>query len=216
MEPYKGKVALIGGTGKAGSYVLRELILKGYSVNVLVRNQQRLQFEHPLIEKIVVGDVSDLHIVRSLIHGCGAVVSTLGLGSPPSDPEIFNLATRNIMNAMGEFGISRYILITGLNVDTGKDKKGPATVGATQWMYANYPRSTKDRQLEYELLLKSTLDWTLVRLPLIDLTEIKSEVKISLLDCPGQNISSTSLAVFLVDQLQRTDNIRESPFIASA
>lgn len=41
---------------------------------------------------------------------------------------------------------------------------------ATDWMYQNYPETTKDKQTEYNPLSESNLDWTLVRLPLVDRT----------------------------------------------
>ena len=215
MKQGKIKVALIGGTGKAGRYLLQQLISEGYSIRVLIRDQERFDLKHSAIDKIVIGDVSQSECIESLIDGCKAVISTLGLGVPPSEPTIFSLATKNIIKAMNEAAIRRYILITGLNVDTRADKKGPVTKSATEWMYANYPKSTGDKQLEYELLLKSDLDWTLVRLPLIEDTVIKNEIRVSISDCPGDRISSTSLAVFLTEQLNSTAYIKQSPFIAN-
>jgi putative NADH-flavin reductase len=216
MKQGKIKVALIGGTGKAGRYLLQQLISEGYSIRVLIRDQERFAIKHSAIDKIVVGDVSQSECIESIIDGCKAVISTLGLGIPPSPPTIFSLATNNIIKAMNLAAISRYILITGLNVDTAADKKGPVTKLATEWMYTNYPKSTGDKQLEYELLLESNLDWTLVRLPLIEETKIKNEIKVSISDCPGDRISATSLAVFLTEQLNSTAYIKQSPFIANA
>ena len=214
MKQGKIKVALIGATGKAGKYLLQQLISEGYSVRVLIRDQERFQITHSAIDKIVVGDVSQSECIESLIDGCTAVVSALGLGFPPSQPTIFSLATKNIIKAMSQAAIRRYILITGLNVDTRADKKGPVTKSATEWMYTNYPKTTRDKQREYELLLESDLDWTLVRLPLIQETKIINKIKVSTSDCPGASISATSLAVFVTEQLNSTAYIKRSPFIA--
>ncbi|HEU5145937.1 MAG TPA: NAD(P)H-binding protein [Chryseosolibacter sp.] len=216
MKQGKIKVALIGGTGKAGRYLVKQLISEGYSIRVLVRNQERLDIKHSAIDKIVLGDVSQPECIESLIHGCKAVISTLGLGDPPSQPTIFSLAAKNIIKAMNQAAISRYIVITGLNVDTRADKKGAVTKSATEWMYTNYPRSTRDKQLEYELLLESNLDWTLVRLPFIEETDIKKAISVSTSDCPGDRISATSLAVFLREQLNSTAYIKQSPFVSNA
>jgi hypothetical protein len=113
------------------------------------------------------------------------------------------------------YGIKRYILITGLNVDTALDKKSPKTAFGTEWMKNNYPHTTADKQRELELLSESDMDWTLVRLPLIELTEKKSEWKASLEDCPGEKISATDLADFLIGQLFEETYIRKAPFIAN-
>jgi hypothetical protein len=64
-------------------------------------------------------------------------------------------------------------------------------------------------------LTESNIDYTLVRLPLIELTDKKSELKVSLEDCPGEKISATDLADFLIDQLSETQYIRKAPFIAN-
>jgi hypothetical protein len=117
---------------------------------------------------------------------------------------------------MSHHGVSRYIVTTGLNVDTPYDKKGPKTKMATEWMRSNYPETTGDKQVEFEVLSKSDLNWTLVRLPMIDLTDERSEVNVSLDDCPGDKIGSTDLAHFLLEQLSSDRYLKKSPFIANA
>jgi hypothetical protein len=82
-------------------------------------------------------------------------------------------------------------------------------------MYTNYPVSTTDRQTEYTLLTGSTLDWTLVRLPLIDQTDSRGNISVSLEDCPGTKISATDLAIFLIGQLSDKTYIRQAPFLAN-
>lgn len=42
--------------------------------------------------------------------------------------------------------IKRYILTTGLNVDTAMDKKSVKTAFATEWMKKNYPQTTADKR----------------------------------------------------------------------
>ena len=70
-------------------------------MRLLVRNPQHLQVTDPLIE-VVYGDVKDYETVKTLIDGCSAVISTLGMGQPQSEPSIFTQATRNIIRAMKE------------------------------------------------------------------------------------------------------------------
>jgi putative NADH-flavin reductase len=216
MDHHIKTIALIGATGKAGRYLLPKLISKGYTIHVLVRNPERLAISHPAIVKIITGDAVEQESIAALIKGTDAVVSTLGMGIPPSEPTIFGKATRMIIQTMNLVGIKRYITTTGLNVDTPFDKKGEATTAATKWMYTNFPKSTADRQLEYELLVESKIDWTLVRLPLIELDAMESEVNVSLEDCRGMNIKAGSLAAFLANQLEDDTYVNASPFLANA
>jgi len=206
------KIAVIGGTGKSGRFLVKHLLNKGISIRMLIRSSSSSQEPNPLIE-FVSGDARDPETVLRLVEGSDAVISTLG--QPKDQPPIFSDATGNIIRAMDILKIRRYILITGLNVDTPFDKKSESTASATKWMKVNYPKTTADKQREWEMLTSSDLDWTLVRLPLIDLTEQESEIKISLEDCPGEKISASSLARFLVSQLEDISYLKQSPFIAN-
>jgi putative NADH-flavin reductase len=209
------KLAIIGGTGKSGKYLVKQLISQGLHFKILLRTAANFQIESPLIE-IVEGNVRDYETVRLLVEDCQAVISALGLGQPPSELSIFTQATKNVIRAMNECNIHRYIVTTGLNVDTPFDKKSPKTQSATDWMKTNFPKSTLDKQEEFDLLAKSNLDWTLVRLPLIEQTDERRKILISLEDCVGDKISATDLAYFLIEQVFDDSCIRKSPFISNA
>lgn len=210
----KFKIAVIGGTGKSGKYLVKQLIEQGFQFKILLRNPDNFQINNPLVE-IVKGDVTNPNVVNTLIEGCQAVISTLGMGIPASEPTIFSQATTNILQAMSEHKVRRYIVITGLNVDTPLDKKSPKTLFGTDWMRKNYPISTANKQTEFDILSNSEADWTLVRLPLIEQTDESGEIIVSLEDCPGDKISATDLANFLIQQLSTDTFVGKSPFIAS-
>lgn len=213
------RIAVIGGTGKSGKYLVKELVKQGFHFKMLVRNAKSRPTSNLLSEnlkiEIVNGDANNYEEIRSLIDGCQAVISTLGLGIPASEKTIFSQSTSNIIRAMNECNIQRYVVVTGLNVDTPFDKKSPKTKFATNWMYENYPISTKNRQTEYEILSASNLDWTLVRLPLIEQTDARNPIKTSLEDCEGEKISATDLAHFLIEQLSDETFVRQTPFLWS-
>ncbi len=206
------KIAVIGGTGKSGKYLVQRLLSQAFPLKMLVRNPESCQIESPLVE-IIQGNARNDEAVRSLIEGCQAVISTLG--QPKGEEPIFSQATTNVIRSMSAYGIKRYILITGLNVDTALDKKNQKTMFATEWMKNNYPQTTADKQRELELLSESDIDWTLVRLPLIELTDKKREWRASPEDCPGEKISAADLADFLIGQLFDEAYIKKAPFIAN-
>ena len=210
----KFKIAVIGGTGKSGKYLVKQLINQGFQFKILIRNPDNFQINNPLVE-VVVGDVTNSNAVRTLVGGCHAVISMLGLGIPASEPTIFSEATSNVIKAMNEFKVHRYIVTTGLNVDTPLDNKGPKTLFGTDWMRKIFPISTANKQSEFDILSKSEIDWTLVRLPLIEQTDKSGEIIVSLEDCPGDKISATDLANFLIKQLSSDTFVKKSPFVAS-
>jgi putative NADH-flavin reductase len=208
------KIAVVGGTGKSGKYLVKQLIGQGFQIKILLRNPDNFQIKSSLVET-VVGDVGHYDSVYALLKDCQAVISTLGMGIPASEPTIFYQSSANIIQAMKELKIKRYIVTTGLNVDTPFDKKSPKVIFATDWMKKNFPISTANKQSEYELLSGSMIDWTLVRLPLIDQTDERFETNVSLEDCPGDKISATDLAYFLIAQLFDDTFVRKSPFISN-
>lgn len=203
-------IAVIGGTGKSGQYLVQHLIKKGYSMKVLLRNPENFTPDNPLI-KIVKGDARDYNAVDALIKDCTVVISTLG--QPKGEKSIFSDVTGNIIKAMNSQGIKRYIVTTGLSVNTPFDMKNNTVKMATEWMYEHYPETTHDKQKEFELLTESNLDWTLVRLPLIIQTSETFPTETNLTDCKGENISATDLAEFLVSQIDDEHFICKSPFL---
>jgi putative NADH-flavin reductase len=206
------KIAVIGGTGKSGKYLVKQLINQGFHFKILLRKPESFQINSRLVE-IVKGDAREYNSFHSLIDGCQAVISTLG--QPKGESAIFSQATKNVIQSMSELNVRRYILTTGLNVDTPFDNKSPKTKFATEWMKTNYSETTADKQAEYEVLSESKVNWTLVRLPLIEQTDERNQISVSLEDCPGDKISATDLACFLIEQLSDNRFIKKSPFIAS-
>jgi len=204
------KIAVIGGTGKAGSFLVKKLLEKGFQIKLLLRNPENFSNQNPLIE-IVKGDARDYNSANELIKTCDAVISTIG--QPKEEKSIFSDSTKNVIQSMNSNGIKRYIVITGLNVNIPFDNKNEKVKMATEWMYQNYPETTLDKQKEYELLTESNLDWTLVRLPLIIQTDESFKTETNLSDCAGDNISTNDLSEFLISQIDDETYFKKSPFL---
>ncbi|PSL29063.1 NAD(P)-dependent oxidoreductase [Chitinophaga ginsengisoli] len=205
-------IAVVGGTGKSGQYLVKQLLQQNFALRLLVRDHAPIYLNDPKIT-VIRGDARDITAVKALVAGADAVISTIGQRG--NDLPIFSAATANIIRAMQEQHIQRYLVTTGLSVNTLMDQKSPWVMQATDWMYAHYPQTTNDKQAEYELLQNTGLDWTLIRLPLIELTNDAPNVTASLIDCPSNKISAASLATFLIGQLSDNTFSRAAPFIAS-
>jgi putative NADH-flavin reductase len=117
----------------AQANLVQELLNQGFPIKLLVRNPEKFEIKNSLVE-VVEGNVRDYETVLAVLDGCDVIISTLGLGIPPSEYSIFSRATQNIVSAMNECNIVRYIVVAGLNVNTIFDKKSPKTQFATDWM----------------------------------------------------------------------------------
>ncbi len=205
------KVALLGATGKAGKYILQELLNQEYAVKALIRQPENFSISHPLLE-IVKGDIKDYETARFLLSGCQAVISSIG---PRKDePLVQSLATKNVLKAMEEFQLSRYLLLAGLNVDVLGDQKSVKNKASTEWMRKTFPEAVADRQLAFEILSNSKTDWTFIRLPFIEQTSERHGTLANLYDCVGNKISTTDLADFVIDQIEDEFYFRKAPFVA--
>jgi len=203
------KIAVVGGTGKAGKYLVKQLACEGFKIKVLTRNSKKIE-ENSFVEK-VIGSVTNYKSVYALINDCNVVISTLGQ-TKGEDP-VFSVAASNIVKAMDTLKIKRYIVLTGLTLDTQFDNKGFRTKMKSMIMKLFFRKIITDKQNEYKILQCSTLDWTIVRVPFIELTDNQRGYQISLTDCKGSSITSTDLARFLVGQINDESFVRKAPFI---
>jgi putative NADH-flavin reductase len=189
---------IIGGTGKAGQYLVNELLRQEIPFKMIPRP---------------AGDMSDIQAVRALLKDCTVVISTIG--QRPGEPLISTLATRHVLQVMEEYGIRRYILVAGLTIDVPGDQKSVQNREMTGFMQRTYPDATADKQRTFELLSNSRVNWTLVRVPVIRLAEATRSVAVQLDDCPGTEINAGDLARFLVAQVDDGTYIQQAPFIAN-
>ena len=205
-------IAILGGGGRTGKFLVGQLIDQGYRLKVLLRSPENFELHHPSVE-IVKGDAIDSASIHELVKNSQAVISTLG--QRQNEPLVAHTATANILKAMTYYEIKRYVLVGGINIDTPYDKKSPQTLAATSWMKANFPLIQEDRQKAYSALLECRLDWTLVRVPMIEFTGEEGNLKISVENCLGTRITAGDIANFLVQQLTDDRFFRQAPFIAN-
>lgn len=206
------KVALVGATGKAGKYILKQLLADGYQVKALIRKAVAYQHSHPSLQ-IIEGDIKDYQTAVELIHGCDVVISAIG--QVKGETLISSLATANIIRVMDHLKLKRYILLTGSNLDVAGDHKSVQNREGAVWMRKTFPVEVADKQLVYELLCHSDLDWTLVRLPWIEQTDETRGFAVNLYDCAGERVCTTDLATFVIAQLSNEEYYQRTPFVWS-
>lgn len=144
------KVALIGGTGFVGSYLVDELLRQGHQPVVLVRPGSEHKVEQREHCQLVVGDVKNPVSLRDTLNGCAAVIYGIGILREFSDQGItfeelqFQGAARTMALAV-ELGVNRFVLMSA---------NGVKAVGTPY-------QTTKFRAEQH--LQQTTLDWTIFR-----------------------------------------------------
>ena len=107
------KTALIGASGFVGSAILNELLSRGYKVEALVRNPEKITSENPnlTVKKI---DVADEKALAEDLKGYDTVISAYNPGW--TNPNIYNDTLQNyprIVEAAKEAGVKRLLIVGG-------------------------------------------------------------------------------------------------------
>lgn len=206
------KIAILGANGKAGKFLVNEALEKGYQVKILTRNSNNIKITNENLE-IINGDARDFSSIRKLLKGCRAVINAVG--QPKNESYIFSTVTKHILEAMKEFEVKRYILISGgsLNV-TGDQKRIVNKIGATLFKVV-LSKMMQDKYKELQTIQDSDVDWTIVRLPFVMEGKGIGKIKESLVDMPGMKIRNSDIAPFVIKEINSERYIGECPFISN-
>ena len=206
-------LALLGGTGMVGGHILQRALARGYPLRVLSRSPEKLAYLGDRIT-VVAGDARDPAVIKTLLTGSDAVISAIGPGvSAPSD--LTTSVSRNVVAAMHDLELSRYLVVSGAGVETPGDRRNFTGWASRQLARLRYPTLLRDRQNEYALLAATDLDWTLVRCPLIE-SGIFAQPAQSSLETPKRfRVKAGELAEFLLDQIADPTYVQSAPFAFS-
>lgn len=119
------KVALLGSTGRAGKWLVEELLDSGFDVRVLVRDPATVSHLKNRVE-IVHGDGANYRYVEETMEGCLAVLSTLGptgLNRRAAKELICSQVTSNVIKAASRLNIKRYVVVSGAAVSLPQDRR---------------------------------------------------------------------------------------------
>lgn len=209
-------IAMLGATGMAGGFIVREALAQGYDVRALARSPQKLD---GLKERITVieGNALDRDALATLLAGSDVVISALG--PVRSDGEAASKLSTNVsglvVELMAEHDIERYILVSGAAVELPGDDRSLTGLLVQKLAALRFPQTLKDKQSEYELLADSALQWTLVRCPLIDPEPYQAAPEASLDTVSSFSVRAGELARFVIEQVESDQFIRKGPFLES-
>lgn len=209
-------IALLGATGMVGGFIVEEALAQGYDIRALARTPQKLDAHRDWI-RVVEGDARDPAAIEALLKGSNVVISALGPVKADGDAAkmISTTATGHIVQTMSAHNIDRYIVVSGAAVEMpGDDRR------LTGWLVQKMaaialPTTLKDKQAEYQVLADSSVQWTLVRCPLIKAKPFNQEPRASLDTLTSFNLRAGDLAHFVIEQISSDEFIQKGPFLES-
>lgn len=202
------QITVFGASGKVGSLVVEEALRRGYTVVAFVHSHDLFSPSGKLIMQ--KGDVYKPDDVARALRGSDAVVSCLSSWGA-SKRTVLGRAMQNILPAMVEQRITRLVSLTGIGI---REKRGvlyrlalsllsPLPVGQV----------FRDAERHVALLRASNRDWTVVCSPVMNNLG-SSDYRLSLhMGSPLTTVSRGGVAAALLDQIDATDYLRQTPTI---
>ena len=159
------KLVIFGANGPTGRILTKQALDVGHMVTAVTRHPAAFPLRNDRLN-VMSGDVFEPTLVEQAVAGQDAVLSTLGVPFRRQPITIYSQGMAHIVQAMNHSGVRRVICASSSSVGTNHDTGGGflfdkillpiilSTLGKTT--YADM------KQME-TLLMKSELDWTVVR-----------------------------------------------------
>lgn len=214
LAPRPNRILIIGSTGGTGRRLVEQALERGYDVTAMARDPAKIGIEHPSLS-VVRGDVLDYDSVAAAVKGQDAVLSALGHKRFFFPTRILSHGTQNVLNAMQDKGVKRFVCETSLGIGD--------TVGRMGLLYTLFvipfilPFYFYDKTRQERLIAKSNLDWIIVRPGVLTNSAMRgvkhygSNVGNFI---TGARISRADVADFMLDQLESGDYVGKSPGIS--
>ncbi len=147
-------IAVFGGTGFVGSYIVKELVANGYIPKVLVREDSKNKLHHSDICSVIHGEISSVKNIEETLSGTEAVIYVIGIirefpKKGITFEELHFQGVKRCVELSQDMGIKRFILMSANGV-----KPNGTDYQKTKYMAEQY-------------LKDSNLDWTVFRPSLI-------------------------------------------------
>lgn len=148
------KVAIFGGTGFVGQYVIDELLSQNHKVKAMIRFGNKNKLESLSKIEPVFGNISNSDYIEETISGCDAIIYLIGLireypFKGITFDELHFQSVKRVIHAAEKLGIKRFAFMSANGV-----KPNGTKYQTSKW-------------LGEQVLKGSSLDWTIFRPSLI-------------------------------------------------
>ena len=204
--------ALFGASGRTGTYILKKALDKGYHVNALVRDPEKLQVKHDNL-RVVKGDVMNQDDVENTIRSTRGVISVIGhVNGSPAD--IQERAINNIIRGMNKHRVHRLISLTGGAVRSYDDRPKRMD-GLFLFVMKKFQGELLRDAINHTNTIRNTnLDWTIVRAPRLTMKPGNNRWKVGNVGTvKGLSISREDLAGFILSEYEKGDYVFQMPFV---
>lgn len=204
------KVVVFGASGKVGQKVVAKLLASDHQVVAFVYGGSSFSENKNL--EVVQGDVKDFDSVGKVVVGCDAVISTLGSwGTKTKD--ILSAGMANIVPAMEAQGVKRIISLTGADALLPSEKAQGIQLLTRPIFSLLAGKILHDGEDHLKTLEASSLDWTVVRSPVMNEKGSESFLLNTERSKPWETIHRDAVVAAMVSVLEENTHVKQAPVI---
>jgi putative NADH-flavin reductase len=208
-------IVILGATSGIGACAVEEALRQGLSVRGFARSAEKMAKRDGL--EPVAGDARDPDDLARAVQGARAVIYALGIKERPAmlweQESLFSQSTEVLVDVMATAGVTRLVAVTGFGA--GRSRAAMSSVEKLGHGLI-LGRVYADKSRQEELIMNSTLDWTIAR-PVI-LTKGARTGRYRVLGQPADwrngLISRSDVAEYLVRSVVEGLNIHEDIVLA--
>ncbi len=191
-------ILIFGATGRTGSHILNSALNDGHHVAVLVRDADKVRVENENLT-VIEGNVLNQGDIHRAMDGVDVVVSALNTDGTNTLSESMPF----IIKEMEERGLRRIITIGTGGILNSRTEPGKLRYQSSE-SRRKTTRAAEEHHKVYDLLERSTLDWTIVCPTYLPDGEHTGEYRIERDFLPenGRMISVPDTAEFAYNQVE--------------
>eukprot|EP01018_Ginkgo_biloba_P000111 Gb_05658 [translate_table: standard] len=219
VEDTKERVCVTGAGGFIGSWLVKLLLIKGYSVNAAVRNPDDEKYEHlrkleGAKERLVLVKADILHYesLLSAIYGCQGVfhMACLLTDDPKQVIEPAVKGTENVLEACAEMGVKRVVLTSSIGAVYMNPNRNPdALVHDDCWSDLDYCIQTKNWYC-YAKTVAEKEAWEYAKERNLDLVVVNPSLVLGPLLQSAMNASTAHIMKYLTGSAKTYANLTQA------
>lgn len=198
------KIVLLGANGRTGRELLNHALSAGDTVTALVRGEDRLADVNHAQLDIQVGNPCDPNVLKSILPGHDAVISTLGPRRPTKAAcSIYSESATAIVEAMERSSVHRLLL-------TSTALLFPSKKFFNRVLHWIAKHNVREAGLMERYICDSNLQWTIARTGFLT-NDITTDYRLSVGAFPkdGGSIARSALAHFLLTEAKQSSHLHQ-------
>lgn len=204
------KIVVFGASSRTGRLLVEGALTRGHHVTAFVRAPDELGALRDGV-RVVRGNVLDGGSVSDAVDGQEAALVTLGDGAV----QVAAKGTLNVVRSMQRYGVRRLVALSSASVAPPDEPGHPGLLARLRDPGSRNRAVAELRRMEISVR-QSELDWTLVRAAHLVDGQARGVYRAEPGYSPpgGKKISRADVAAFMLDELERPDNVAHALAIA--